>query len=57
MFLGTHAIFQAFLLSFRVFYLFSFLLGNSIEDKDSTFISSEKFHLMVPVSFLVRNQI
>ena len=38
-------------LSFRIFCL------NSIEDKDPRFISSEQFHLMVPVSFLVRIQI
>ena len=57
MFLGDHAIFQVFLLKKLRFHVVFFLLLNSIEDKDSTFISSEQFHLMAPVSFLVRIQI
>ena len=32
-------------------------MSNSIEDKDSRFISGEKFHLMVSVSFPFRLQI
>ena len=36
---------------------FSVFVLNSIEDKDSRFISGEQFHLMVPVSFPFRLQI
>ena len=53
MFLGARARFQVFFkkVCFVVFVL------NSIEDRDSTSISGEQFHLMVPISFLVRIQI
>ena len=35
---------------------FSFFVLNSIEDKDSRFISGVQFHLMAPVSFPLRLQ-
>ena len=36
---------------------FSVFVSNSIEDRDSTSISGQQFHLMVPVSFPFRLQI
>ena len=54
MFLGDHGIFQVSPL--KNYVLVRFLL-NGIEDKYSRFISSEQFHLMVPVSFQFRTQI
>ena len=53
MFIGARARFQAFLLK----NCFSAFVLDSIEDKDSSFISGKQFHLMVPVSFQFRLQI